>query len=421
MSDEACKRMEHAFDAVWARSDEIFSLIPTHALLERPIALRHPFLFYLGHMPAFVWNQVGRGFLGEGRMHDTFDGLFERGIDPPDGDRAREQSITRWPETHEVIAYRDRVRRAIRQRIPDVLRRSDDVLGQHGRILHVAIEHESMHHETLMYMLAQCPDGRIVRPDRVLPPETGPGKASELREVPAGMATVGADFDEIEFGWDNEFGKEEWHVPAFRIDSLPVRNQDWIDFIRANDLDEVWFPASWARHAGDLSVRTVFGLVPFDDASGWPVQVSGEQARDYCAWRGGRLPTLGELLRAAYGDDHRRTRPEAPHVRAGDVGFTRWYSSPTGRHPASASEYGVEELVGNGWEWTCTSFSPLKGFTPYIRSYPGYSADFFDGQHDVVFGASWATPPVFLRRSFRNWYRRSYPYAFTSFRVCVNI
>ncbi|MBK9264468.1 MAG: SUMF1/EgtB/PvdO family nonheme iron enzyme [Polyangiaceae bacterium] len=421
MNDDACSSFERAFDAAWSRSDEIFNLIPTDRLLERPISLRHPFLFYLGHLPAFAWNQVGNAFLGEGQLDPSFDTLFERGIDPADDDRAREQSISSWPGIGEVITYRDRVRSAIRQRIPEVLRAVDDVLGQHGRILHVAIEHELMHHETLMYMLAQCPEGTLVRPKWALPPEDGPGKKPELREVPAGMAAVGAEFNDVEFGWDNEFGKEEIFVPAFRIDSLPVRNRDWLEFIKSNQLDERWLPAGWLKQWRELFVRTVFGLVPFELAEGWPVQVSREQAWAYCAWRGGRLPTEADLHRAAYGDDHERMRPWSDVSRdreAGDFGFSRWYPSPTGRHPASASVFGVEELVGNGWEWTCTPFLPRPGFKPYIRSYPGYSADFFDGEHDVVFGASWATDPVFLRRSFRNWYRSNYPYAFTKFRVC---
>jgi formylglycine-generating enzyme required for sulfatase activity len=420
MNSSSEQRFLSLFEAAWARSDTIFDLLPKDRLLERPIGLRHPFLFYLGHLPAFTWNQIGRGFLGEGFCDAIFDGLFERGIDPADDAQATAQSIHSWPPIEAVFAYRDQVRQAIRQRIPQVLARSSETLGQNGRILHVAIEHELMHHETLMYMLAQCWPQMMDRPSWVLPPEDGPGKAAEVCEIPAGLATVGAKFDEIEFGWDNEFGQEFWSVPAFRIQSLPVRNRDWVDFIRTNQLEGKYFPASWIRQGGELYVRTVFGLVPFELAAGWPVQVSAAQARDYCVWRGGNLPTCGQIVRAAYGDDPRRRRPWPEKVRdtqAGDFGFARWFPSPTGRHSAGASEYGVEEIVGNGWEWTSTDFGPLDGFSPYIKSYPGYSADFFDGQHNVVFGASWATDPVFLRRSFRNWYRRDYPYAFTSFRV----
>lgn len=426
MSADVERRFQRAFEAAWARSDSIFDLVPKDRLLERPIGLRHPFLFYLGHLPAFTWNQVGRGFLGEGSCDSTFDVLFERGIDPENPNQAEAQSIHAWPAIDEVIAYRDRVRQAIHQRIPDVLRRSTDVLGQNGRILQVAIEHELMHHETLMYMFAQWSSTMLqttALPSWVSAPEDGPGQAAEVREIPAGLATVGAQFDEIDFGWDNEFGREIWPVSAFRIQSLPVRNRDWLDFIRTNQLGEKWFPASWKRQWGDLCVRTVFGLVPFELAVGWPVQVSAIQARDYCVWRGGNLPWWGELVRAAYGDDPRRRRPWSEAVKdedAGSFGFTRWFPSPTGRHPAGASEFGVEELVGNGWEWTSTDFGPLEGFSPYVKSYPGYSADFFDGGHSVVFGASWATDPVFLRRSFRNWYRGDYPYAFTSFRVAFH-
>lgn len=414
------QRFTQAFEAAWARSDTIFDLLPKDRLFERPIGLRHPFLFYLGHLPAFAWNQIGRSFLGEGHFDVAFDCLFERGIDPSDEQQAQQQSIATWPEVAAVLEYRDRVRAAIRERLLRVIERSKDPLGQHGRILHVAIEHELMHHETLMYMFAQCPEGFVHRPSWVLLPEDGPGKEAEVRDVPQGLARVGAKFDEIDFGWDNEFGAEEWPVPAFRIQSLPVRNRDWADFMHTNPSSDKWFPASWTKHSGGLYVRTVFGLVSFDVAAGWPVQVSAAQAHDYCVWRGGTLPDVGQLIRAAYGDDSHRQRPWGTAMRdkdAGDFGFSRWYPSPTGKHPASASPFGVEELVGNGWEWTSTGFGPLAGFSPYIRSYPGYSADFFDGEHNVVFGASWATDEVFLRRSFRNWYRRDYPYAFTSFRV----
>ena len=87
-------------------------------------------------------------------------------------------------------------------------------------------------------------------------------------------------------------------------------------------------------------------------------------------------------------------------------------------HPAGASAWGVHELVGNGWEWTSSVFGPFPGFRAYARTYPGYSADFFDGKHYVMAGASWATDGALVRRSFRNWFQPHYPYVFAKFR-CV--
>jgi len=78
----------------------------------------------------------------------------------------------------------------------------------------------------------------------------------------------------------------------------------------------------------------------------------------------------------------------------------------------------VHDLVGNGWEWTSTTFAPLPGFRP-LPSYPEYSADFFDGRHFVMKGASPATDASLLRRSFRNWFRPRYPYVYAAFR-CVS-
>ena len=51
--------------------------------------------------------------------------------------------------------------------------------------------------------------------------------------------------------------------------------------------------------------------------------------------------------------------------------------------------------------------------------YPGYSADFFDGNHFVLKGGSPWTGARLLRRSFRNWFQPHYPYVFAAFR-CVD-
>jgi formylglycine-generating enzyme required for sulfatase activity len=79
----------------------------------------------------------------------------------------------------------------------------------------------------------------------------------------------------------------------------------------------------------------------------------------------------------------------------------------------------VAQLGGNGWEWTSTAFSPFEGFRP-VPYYPGYSADFFDGKHYVVKGASARTAAQLTRRSFRNWFRSEYPYTYTGFRLVEN-
>jgi formylglycine-generating enzyme required for sulfatase activity len=153
-----------------------------------------------------------------------------------------------------------------------------------------------------------------------------------------------------------------------------------------------------------------------------PVYATEEQAAAFAAWRGKRLMTEAEYHRAAFGTPAGEERlypwgDEPPDSTRGNFGFANWDPVPVGTYPAGASAWGVHDLVGNGWEWTQTTFDGFDGFAP-MASYPVYSSDFFDGKHFVMKGASPATMPHMIRRSFRNWFRGNYPYVYATFR-CV--
>jgi iron(II)-dependent oxidoreductase len=108
-----------------------------------------------------------------------------------------------------------------------------------------------------------------------------------------------------------------------------------------------------------------------------------------------------------------------PGTEHGNFDFRYPDLLPVTATPAGDSAFGVSQLVGNGWEWTSSVFEPFPGFQP-DPSYPGYSADFFDGDHYVLKGGSCATDALLLRSSFRNWFRHQYSYAYTTFRIVEN-
>jgi formylglycine-generating enzyme required for sulfatase activity len=77
--------------------------------------------------------------------------------------------------------------------------------------------------------------------------------------------------------------------------------------------------------------------------------------------------------------------------------------------------------MGGVWEWTSSTLQKHEGFEP-MELYPLYTADFFDGKHNIVLGGSWATHPrIAGRRSFVNWYQRNYPYAWVGARLVRDI
>lgn len=424
--------LKAALQAAWRRSDLLFDLLPPEAWLDRPIGLRHPFVFYVGHLPAFLWNQVGGGVLGLPSESAELDALFERGIDPLSDAGAAEATIDAWPERDTILAYRDRIRAWTLAESFDRVQQATGPLAEHVRVHRLVLEHELMHHETLLYMLHEQPVERLRQGD--LPgPVTGPARAATPVEIPAGRTRIGAAWESIPFGWDNEFPAHEVLVDAFRIDDLPVTVEAFRAFVDAGGYtDRRWWddaawgwlagrrrPLGWVDGPDGVVVRSLFEWVPLDDAAGWPVQVSHAEATAYARWAGGRLPTEAELHRAAYGEDDRAYPwgDDEPTEAHGVFHFDLWSPEPVGRRPGGASAFGVQELVGNGWEWTSTPFRPLPGFRAWAHTYPGYSADFFDDAHFVVFGGSWATDRVLLRRSLRNWYQGHYPYVFSAFRL----
>ena len=77
----------------------------------------------------------------------------------------------------------------------------------------------------------------------------------------------------------------------------------------------------------------------------------------------------------------------------------------------------IQMLQNGGWEHTSAILQPFPGFEP-TEDYEEYSADFFDGKHNVLKGSSPYTHPSAIRNSFRNFYQDNYPHAFAKFRCC---
>jgi ergothioneine biosynthesis protein EgtB len=418
----------------WARTDRIFGILAPGGWLAQPIALRHPFIFYLGHLPAFAWNHVGGTLLERPSFNPAFDELFSRGIDPDVDDPTHchdhPDVPDRWPAVSDVVAYRDRVRAALLGAGDAVAARAPThLMAREGRVFAMVIEHELMHQETLLYMLQRLPLERKVRPAWLPPYALGPGRPAGPVAVAAGPTMLGARFEDLPFGWDNEFSALEVHVPGFQIDATPVTNGQFLAFVedggyRRSELwtDEDWVwrgavaiehPAVWEVHEGRWVYLTLFDRLPLETVADWPVYASLAEARAFARWRGARLPTEAELHRAASGS------PTSQPADA-NVGFRHWAPTPVGSHPDGASAWGVQDLVGDGWEWTSTVFAGLPGFSAYIPGYAGYSADFFDGKHYVLKGGSWATANELVRPSFRNWFQAHYPYVFAKFRCVID-
>src|SRR5581483_5217334 len=189
------------YQAVRARSRQLFGMLDDEAYYSQPIDLRHPIVFYDGHLPAFSFNTLVKRGLGRPSIDARLEALFARGIDPD----APSEEIPSWPDRGTVRAF---VEEADRQ-VLDALAREDlhrpgHPLLDRAEAAHAILEHEAMHQETLLYMWHRLPLDWKRRPAGYEPVTAGPAPAPEWIEIPPGRATLGVAPGAVRFSWDNE-------------------------------------------------------------------------------------------------------------------------------------------------------------------------------------------------------------------------
>lgn len=150
------------------------------------------------------------------------------------------------------------------------------------------------------------------------------------------------------------------------------------------------------------------------------VFVTWEEAKAYCEWVRGRLPTEAEREKAARGTDGRKypwgneePNPERAVFRR-NWGYVA--TDPVGAHPNGASPYGLLDMGGNVWEWVADWYDPKYYEGSPQRDPKGPRI----GQAHVVRGGSWDSRPSVLSASCRNFGYRGYREGDFGFRCAMD-
>ncbi|MCO5597245.1 hypothetical protein L7F22_051321 [Adiantum nelumboides] len=399
-----------ALRSCWDDTDTLFDSILDWKL--KPIDLRHPFLFYYGHVNAFTKLK-----LFDNMKATEMDIMFSRGIDPsvlePSKCHKHPRPPPEWPSREHLCAYVERVRSMVTKVV------LDGTIPM--RLICFVLEHERMHHETLAYMLAQQTKADFERTFSAKIKSKGESNGAKQngsvnghdgaigkRNIPnvkilPGKIAMGSQQSDSMFVWDNEVPLVETFVSdAFMVNALPVSIEEYMEFVTDGGYDEKHFweiedykhfkekgfkwPATWSYLGGDFYIHGHCTTKHWKEMATEPVFVSLAEAKAYCKWAG----------------DFRVMKEEEYHRALVEDGKA------------------VHALREGGWEWTSTPFSGFPGFKA-MPEYEEYSSDFFDGQHFVLKGSSPVTHPALIRDSFRNFYQRQYRYVFAKFRCCKSI
>lgn len=420
------ERIAVELDRVRRRSNGLtVEALDEHELLAQHSPLMSPLVWDLAHVGNYEEQWLLRAAGGREALRPDIDGLYDA-FENPRADRVT-LPLLRPQEARE---YNERVRRevldtlegadlSVRPGAPGRAGHSERSLLEAGFVFHMVIQHEHMHDETML-ATHQLRRGAPALLEET--PSLGPMDPPEAHEVlvPAGPFTLGTDDDP--WSYDNERPAYVVDLPAYWIDTTPVSNAAYQEFIADGGYrrSELWSRAGWEwRSARDAVAPAFWSLeegrwtrrrfgrredVPPNE----PVQhVSFHEAEAYAHWAGKRLPTEAEWEKAARydpatGRSHRFPWGDAePEPRHANLGQRRLAPSPVGAHPDGASPLGVRQLIGDVWEWTSTTFHGYPGFRAF--PYREYSEVFFGDGYKVLRGGSWATHPTAVRSTFRNW------------------
>ncbi len=269
-----------------------------------------------------------------------------------------------------------------------------------GEELHLQAENEYLGAKKGSYTPEQA---QALLPDREWK------KLAQMVTIPAGAFLMGTDDPR------SNRGNRPQHkvvLRSYMIDKYPVTQAQYARFVAANHYRP---PLNWANQ------RIPRGLLEH------PVtMVSWNNARDYCAWAGKRLPTEAEWEKAARGTDGRRW-PWGNGFRT-DVLNTYYsvrHTTPVDQYPEGASPYGVMDMAGNVSEWTASIYAPYPGsdadpaeFKPQELD-PNYhtGSDAKErNEYRVRRGGSWKSDPFATSTYHRNYSLPNYASDFFGFR-----
>ena len=391
------------FHATFDRYEQLFEVLTCdEAYYVKPIALRHPLIFYFGHTATFFINKLVLAGLIEQRINPGFESMFAIGVDEMSWDDLSEQRYD-WPRVDEVRAYRRAVRATVAQLIESLPLNLPIGWEDPFWIIVMGIEHERIHLETSSVLIRQH-QLKYVQKHPAWAPCRDSGMAPEntLVDIPAAELRLGRERSDPKiYGWDNEFGHHETSTAAFQASRYLVSNREFLAFVEAGGYadDSLWpeeglawkkfakaeHPTFWIKDGAQWHLRLMLEEVamPWD----WPVETNYHEAKAFCNWK---ARTSGQAVRLPTEDEWQALRQFAgiaalPDDLPANLGLSQEASSC----PVNRFAHGpLFDVIGNVWQWLETPIYPFAGFEVH-PIYDDFTTPTFDERHNLFKGGSW--------------------------------
>ncbi len=400
------KRQEllYYFLDTFDRYESLFdTLANEEAYYKKPISLRHPLIFYLGHTATFFINKLLLVHLIDQRINPRFESMFAVGVDEMSWDDLNDAHYD-WPSVSEVKAYRQQVRHLVSQLIQESPLTLPINWQNPWWAIIMGIEHERIHLETSSVLIRQH-DLSYVKNHPAWQPclQTSQAPSNQLVAIPAGKVSLGKAKDDAFYGWDNEYGQHQADIAPFAASRYLVSNQEFLAFVEANGYqqssywsEEGWawrnfsaasHPTFWRKKDNTWHLRLMTQEVPM--CWDWPVEVNYHEAKAFCEWLSQqqgqqiRLPTEDEWQHLYQYSGF--ALPAAQQTHLANLHLDHQASACAVNRFAHGELF---DVVGNVWQWTETPTYPFDGFDVH-PIYDDFTTPTFDDRHNIIKGGSW--------------------------------
>ena len=316
------------------------------------------------------------------------------------------------PSLAEVLAYRAHVDAAMDRLIAAAPAQGWAAVAA---LIELGLNHEQQHQELILMDIKHVLSINPLAPAYQAAAPAAPCAPEPLDWIrfEGGLRQIGHDGPD--FAFDNEGPRHKVWLEPFQLASRLSTCGEYQAFIADGGYarPELWLSDGWAavqaegwraplywREAedGGWTIFTLAGPRALDPAE--PVShLSHYEADAFARWSDARLPTESEW-----------------EVAAGDAAATGNLADRGLFHPAPASGSGLQQMIGDLWEWTMSPYVAYPRYRPPEGAVGEYNGKFMSGQM-VLRGGAAVTPAGHVRITYRNFFPPGARWAFSGVRL----
>ncbi|WP_370978102.1 ergothioneine biosynthesis protein EgtB [Agaribacterium sp. ZY112] len=383
-----------------------------------------PAKWHLAHTTWFFETFILKKYLANYQVFNPhFAHLFNSYYESAGTRHARpKRGLLTRPSIEQVFAYRAYVDEQMFSCLQQAEANTCDI-AEVEMLLQTGLHHEMQHQELLLtdilHLFSCNPMQEAIFASAQLELQA---QAPDLGfiDVPAGMHRVG--YSGQAFAYDNEGPAHDVYLGSHRLANRLVTNAQWLEFMEDGAYQEplLWLSDGWATvqkfgwqtpeyWQKQDSIWFQYGLdgLKAIDPNAPVCHISFYEADAFARWSGKRMPHEHELECASLRAIEQGIEPHTGNILQCE------YWRP---QAAQAGAQGIQQLWGDVWEWTQSSYHAYPHYKAEQGALGEYNGKFMSNQY-VLKGGSCVTPQAQLRASYRNFFYPHHRWQFTGLRL----